>query len=166
MSAYTADLLPRLDRLIAGGGEERIPERLLAKFWKERAARQKGLRTEAGKRVRVVYPGRSGVTAGPDFWDALLDVEGVRLVRGDVEPHINQADWNAHDHGGNPNYNGVVVQSSTSRVSRNTFAKRVPGTCRGPERSIGRDCRQRARIRPMAGAGQERFFQAGYAGRG
>ena len=120
MSAYTADILPRLDRLIAEGGEERIPERLLAKFWKERAARQMGLRTEAGKRVRVVYPGRSGVTAGPDFRDALLDVEGVGLIRGDVELHINQADWNAHGHGGDPNYNGVVVHGALQVSSPET----------------------------------------------
>ena len=82
--------------------EEKIPEGLLAKFWKERAVRQTMLRTEAGRRVRVVYPGRAGVTAGPDFRDALLEVEGVGLVRGDVEPHLRQQDWDAHGYGGEP----------------------------------------------------------------
>jgi len=72
-------------RLISEKKDKRIPESLLAKLWKERAVRQTELRTEAGRRVRVVYPGRSGVTAGPDFRDALLEVEGVGLVRGDVE---------------------------------------------------------------------------------
>jgi hypothetical protein len=107
-------------RLIAESKEEKIPERLLAKFWKERAARQTGLRTEAGKRVRVVYPGRSGVTAGPDFRDALLEVEGVGLVRGDVELHLRQQDWDSHGHGGDPNYNGVVVHGALEVFSTET----------------------------------------------
>ena len=94
-----ASILPS-SRSISDKGDKRIPESLLAKLWKERAVRQTELRTEAGRRVRVVYPGRSGVTAGPDFRDALLEVEGVGLVRGDVELHIKQSDWNSHGHGG------------------------------------------------------------------
>ena len=95
-------------RSVAEKPDKRMPERLLAKLWKERAVRQTGLRTEAGKRVRVVYPGRSGVTAGPDFRDALLEVEGVGLVRGDVELHIRQSDWNSHGHGGDPKYSNAA----------------------------------------------------------
>ena len=127
MNGYPAAPAPHL-RLIAERREEKIPERLLAKFWKERAARQTGLRTEAGKRVRVVYPGRPGVTAGPDFRDALLEVEGVGLVRGDVELHLSQRDWDSHGHGGDPKYNGVVVHgalevfSTETRLQSGTFA--------------------------------------------
>ena len=119
MRVYPAAPAPQLG-LIAESGEEKIPERLLAEFWKERAARQTGLRTEAGKRVRVVYPGRPGVTAGPDFRDALLEVEGVGLVRGDVELHLRQRDWDAHGHGGGPNYNGVVVHGALEVFSTET----------------------------------------------
>ena len=92
----------------SGGGRE-MPERLLWKLWKWRAARQSEFRTGAGTRIRVLYPGRSGTAAGPDFRDALLDVEGVGLVRGDVEIHRRQQDWDAHGHGDDPNYSGVVV---------------------------------------------------------
>ncbi len=115
-------------RRIAEGEGKKIPERLLAIFWKERAARLTALRTEAGRRVRVVYPGRSGVTAGPDFRDALLEVEGVAFVRGDVELHIKQKDWDSHGHGGDPNYNGVVfhgaleVHSNTTRLQSGVMA--------------------------------------------
>ena len=107
-------------RLISEKVDKRIPESLLARLWKERAVRQTELRTEAGRRVRVVYPGRSGVTAGPDFRDALLEVEGVGLVRGDVELHIKQSDWNSHGHGGDPNYNGVVVHGALEVTSSET----------------------------------------------
>ena len=106
MTVYPVGPVATAWRPVAEGKGERIPERLLAKLWKERAARLTGLRTEAGKRVRVVYPGRSGASAGPDFRDALLEVEGLGLVTGDVELHIRQADWKSHGHGGDPNYNG------------------------------------------------------------
>ena len=91
------------------GGPPEMPERLLWKLWKRRAARQAEFRSGSGARIRVLYPGRSGTAAGPDFRDALLDVEGVGLVRGDVEIHVRQRDWDSHGHGDDPNYNGVVV---------------------------------------------------------
>ena len=84
--------------------EEKIPERLLAKFWKEWAVRQTTLRTEAG----------------PDFRDALLEVEGVGLVRGDVELHLRQQDWDAHAYVGDPKYNGVVVHGALKVNSKET----------------------------------------------
>ena len=94
------------------GEGHKIPERLLWKLWKRRAARQDEFRTSAGTRIRVLYPGRSGTAAGPDFRDALLDVEGLGLVRGDVEIHLRQRDWKSHGHGDDPNYNGVVIHGA------------------------------------------------------
>ena len=89
-----------------------MPERLLWKLWKRRAARQEEFRTGAGTRIRVLYPGRTGTSAGPDFRDALVDVEGLGLVRGDVEIHLRQRDWDSHGHGDDPNYNGVVLHGA------------------------------------------------------
>ena len=90
----------------------RIPEKLLARLWQKRAARQEEFRTSGGRRVRVLYPGRPGVAAGPDFRDALLEVEGLGLVQGDVELHVRQQDWYAHGHADDPNYNGVVLHAA------------------------------------------------------
>jgi hypothetical protein len=89
-----------------------IPERLLARLWQKRAARRAALTTVSGSRVRVIYPGRPGRSAGPDFRNALLEVEGVGLVQGDVEIHPRQRDWEAHGHGQDPNYNGVVLHAA------------------------------------------------------
>lgn len=86
-----------------------ITEKQLALLWERRAARSQALRTDQGARVRVLYPGRPGVTAGPDFRDAALLVEGVGLVQGDVEVHLRQRDWAAHGHQKDPNYNGVAL---------------------------------------------------------
>ncbi len=103
-----------------GGERPAIPERLLWKLWKRRAARQDEFRTGAGTRVRVLYPGRAGTAAGPDFRDALLEVEGLGLVRGDVEIHLRQRDWTAHGHGDDPNYNGVAFHAALETDSPET----------------------------------------------
>ena len=92
-----------------GAGIQPITEKQLAQLWERRAARSLALRTDRGARVRVLYPGRPGVTAGPDFRDAALLVEGAGLVQGDVEVHLRPRDWNAHGHQHDPNYNGVAL---------------------------------------------------------
>lgn len=86
-----------------------ITEKQLALLWQRRAARSRALRTEHGHRIQVLYPGRPGVTAGPDFRNALLLVEDQGLVQGDVEVHLRQHDWRSHGHHEDPNYNGVAL---------------------------------------------------------
>lgn len=71
---------------------KRIPDALLARLWKGKASWEKSLRAGDGRHFRVIYPGRAGSTVGPDFRDVLLLEEGVGLVRGDVEIHVNQRD--------------------------------------------------------------------------
>ena len=88
---------------------KQIPESLLVRLWRERATRQGSFRAGDGRRFRVIYPGRVGTTAGPDLRDAVLQEEGVGLVRGDVEVHVNQKDWDAHGHARDPRYNGVML---------------------------------------------------------
>ncbi len=117
---YTIEHTEGRHRFVAEERGEKIPERLLAKLWRERAARQSSLRTQAGKRVRVVYPGRPGTAAGPDFRDAIVEVEGLGTVRGDVELHLRQRDWDAHGRGGDPNYNGVVIHGALEVESEQT----------------------------------------------
>lgn len=95
-----------------GRDQPPIPESVLAKLWQKRAARQEWFRTSKGRRVRVLYPGRPGKTAGPDFRNALLEFEDVGLVQGDVEIHRRQQDWYSHGHGDDPNYNGVVLHAA------------------------------------------------------
>ena len=111
-----------------------LPERLLARLWQQQAARQREFRTDAGRRVRVLYPGRPGTAAGPDFRDALLEVEGLGLVRGDVELHRRQNDWYAHGHDDDPNYNGVVLHAAL-QLSPDT-ATRLPNGKPAPTISL------------------------------
>jgi len=89
-----------------------IPERLLAELWRARAARHRTLVTQGGQRLRVLYPGRPGAGAGPDFRDAILKVAGVGVIRGDVEIHRRERDWREHHHHLDPNYDGVVLHAT------------------------------------------------------
>lgn len=93
-------------------GQLDIPEHLLARLWQRRAAQQAWFRAQGGPKMRVIYPGRQSHTAGPDFRDALLEVEGLGLVQGDVEIHVRQQDWDSHGHGNDPRYNGVVLHAA------------------------------------------------------
>jgi len=95
-----------------GKDQPPIPESALVRLWRKRAARQEWFRTSKGRLVRVLYPGRPGKTAGPDFRNALLEFEDVGLVQGDVEIHQRQQDWYSHGHGNDPNYNGVVLHAA------------------------------------------------------
>ena len=90
---------------------KQIPESLLAKLWAERAARSVVFKSADGRRFRVIYPGRKGGGAGPDFRGAVLEEEGVGLIRGDVELHVRQKDWDSHGHGTDPRYNGVALHA-------------------------------------------------------
>ena len=84
-------------------------EQALARLWRDRAARAGMLRAQHGALLRVIYPGRPGTSAGPDFRDALLYMEGVGLTRGDVELHLKQGDWRSHGHHRDHRYNSVAL---------------------------------------------------------
>ena len=49
------------------------------------------LSSAEGRRVVVLEPGDQAQGEGPDFTDALLEIDGVRQ-RGDVEIHIDALD--------------------------------------------------------------------------
>jgi hypothetical protein len=66
------------------------------------------LPTHDGRTVRVLFTGRTGGNAGPDFRDAVLLMDGTRLV-GDVELHLRAANWYSHQHQRDPRYDGVVL---------------------------------------------------------
>ena len=84
-------------------------ERAVARLWSNAHNLSEGLRTEDGRRFRVLYPGRPGGGPGPDFRDAVLQNESGATLRGDVEVHVEESGWRAHRHHADPGYNGVVL---------------------------------------------------------
>lgn len=84
-------------------------ERLVQAIWNEQLLQKDALRTLSGLPVRVIDPGRwSGSGPGPDFRTAELEIGGRRL-RGDVEIHVESAEWDRHQHSRDFEYNGVVL---------------------------------------------------------
>jgi hypothetical protein len=85
-----------------------LSERVLQKIWLKGDFAQSGLRTAAGKSLRILDPGRWNLLEGPDFLEARFELDG-ELIVGDVEVHFDASDWHLHDHGTNSNFNDVQL---------------------------------------------------------
>ncbi len=64
--------------------------------------------TTSGRSISVIYPGIWTHSNGPDFSDAMLELDG-RLQTGQVELHLKSSDWYQHEHDINPKYEHVVL---------------------------------------------------------
>ena len=95
-----------------------MPESELALRWSRIAGET--MVTEEGERVRVLYPGLCVGGEGPDFKDAVLVFGDSQVVRGDVEIHALEEDWDRHGHGSDPRYCALAlhVVGSARRVAR------------------------------------------------
>lgn len=84
-----------------------VPEQRLARLWHDREL-PAALYTTEGQSLHVVYPGTWTRADGPDFRGALLELGG-RLLRGDVEIHVQASGWNQHRHRNDPAYSDVAL---------------------------------------------------------
>jgi hypothetical protein len=98
-----------------------ISEALLARLWREKAARHSLFVTSRGQKIKILYPGRQNASSGPDFKDALFYQDGLGLVRGDVELHLSGRDWQAHGHHLDSNYNGVTLHAVAGTADNDAF---------------------------------------------
>ncbi len=90
-----------------------LPERLLAKLWRAKTGRF--LRTTDGRRLKVIYPGRPAPGHGPDFQDAIIEIQGQRIA-GPVELHRTPSDWYVHGHNHDQAYDNVVLHVVSQRA--------------------------------------------------
>jgi hypothetical protein len=119
----------------------RSREAALAARWAAGEWRGQTLRTERGECYQLIFQGRRGGGAGPDFRDAVLaQADGARL-RGDIELHLRASDWQAHGHASDPRYNDVVLHvvlataSPDTRLANGVLAPVV--VLRSPELATG-----------------------------
>ena len=89
--------------------ESPVREAEYAARWEAGWWRGRVLRTERGDLYTVVYQGRRGGGAGPDFRDAVLVRPDGARIHGDVELHLRAADWRTHGHDTDRRYAGVVL---------------------------------------------------------
>ena len=92
---------PRVEEWTGLYGPVFVEERDLQRLWSLVAARQGPFVTRSGRRLQVLDPGQWNHGRGPDFRDAILEVEGERR-HGDVELHLAERDWIRHGHEGDP----------------------------------------------------------------
>jgi hypothetical protein len=85
-----------------------INEKQLSEIWRRQALNGGLLFTEDGRPLTVVYPGRLNDGRGGDYCDAVVNIGGL-LLSGQVELHVDAADWCAHNHQRDHNFNHVIL---------------------------------------------------------
>ena len=89
-------------------GPLRIPEELIQRLWARRDFSEDRLRTVDGRPLRIHRVGTLNPNEGPDFLDALIEIEG-KTFRGDVEVHFRSRNWREHGHHLDPAFASVVL---------------------------------------------------------
>lgn len=85
-----------------------IPEYWLYWTYRNRELLKNPLRALDGRQVRIIDPGLRNEDNGPDFRNAVLEIEGLRW-RGDVEIHGRASDWFRHGHQQDERYGNVIL---------------------------------------------------------
>ncbi len=85
-----------------------LPESELIKIWQNQLPGKKGLVTEEGEPLKIIYPGRINGGQGPDFKDAVIIV-GNKKLKGHIEVHIKSSSWYEHCHHQDKAYNQVIM---------------------------------------------------------
>jgi hypothetical protein len=101
-SAPTAEQLALLREV------EAHREPFLQAWWAQRLWQGQRLRTASGAPLEVLEPGWLNRGGGPDFTEARLLIDGQEHW-GDVEVHLDEADWRGHGHADDPAYSRVIL---------------------------------------------------------
>lgn len=114
------------DALHDGDRSSPPPEKWLQLVWHHQRLRRDALTLTDGRRVRVLHPGFHSREGGPDFRDAVIQVEGQRPQTGDIEIDLQPSGWKAHQHDINPAFANVVLHviwaTSSAKSPRLTLA--------------------------------------------
>ena len=86
----------------------KIHEDLLRHLWSGQYLDAERLATIDERFLKVIHPGTLNRGSGPDFRDAIVVLDG-KTLRGDIEFHRSIADWRAHSHDVDANYNSVIL---------------------------------------------------------
>ena len=84
-------------------------ERFIRQLWRQQTFRGE-LRTTSSSSISVIRPGVHNLDSGPDFLDALVEIDGRRF-RGDIEVHASNNLWLTHKHHLDPKYNSVILHA-------------------------------------------------------
>lgn len=102
-------------------------EQLMQYIWQHRLWIPGDMETNDGHKVRVLDPGLLNSDAGPDFFNAKVEIDGQLWV-GNIEMHVRASDWKRHGHDKDTAYDSVilhVVDKDDVAVFR-TNGERIP----------------------------------------
>lgn len=85
-----------------------MQEAFLHYIWKYKKFRHYNLKTTQGEVVELINTGEHNQGAGPDFFNARLEIEGQQWA-GNVEIHLKSSDWYAHSHELDKTYDNVIL---------------------------------------------------------
>ena len=83
-------------------------EKLLQYIWQHKLWLSEDMVTNDGRRVRVIDTGLLNTDAGPDFFNAKVEIDG-HLWAGNVEIHTRASDWHRHHHDEDQAYDNVIL---------------------------------------------------------
>ncbi|PKN79731.1 MAG: DUF2851 domain-containing protein [Candidatus Cloacimonetes bacterium HGW-Cloacimonetes-1] len=101
-------------------------EKFLYHIWDE-GHLQADLHTVCGKPVSVIYAGQLNTNRGPDFMNAVLNIEG-EIRSGSIEIHHKSQDWFSHNHHEDPHYNRVILHVVYEHQQQNKNTIKEDGT--------------------------------------
>lgn len=83
-------------------------EEEIFELWVKHPFAGKKLKTEDGRKLRILSPGILNTDSGPDFFDARIELDGQLWV-GNIEVHIKASDWLKHGHETDKAFGNVVL---------------------------------------------------------
>lgn len=83
-------------------------EKLLQFIWQFQYFNSKELLTNNAEHLVIIKPGSLNTNQGPDFSDAIIQINNVRLA-GNIEVHFKASDWVKHQHETDINYNNIIL---------------------------------------------------------
>lgn len=84
-----------------------MDEQFLHYIWKYQKFDNNPVLTD-GQELKVFYPGNHNQDSGPDFEESRVKIDAIEWA-GQVEIHINSADWVHHNHSGDSAYENVIL---------------------------------------------------------
>ncbi len=83
-------------------------EEFLKYLWVHRLYSKESFHTTTGEILEIIHPGVPNSDAGPDFFNAKINIGGTIWV-GNVEIHLKSSDWFRHNHQTDKAYENVIL---------------------------------------------------------
>ncbi len=103
-----------------------ISERFVSHIWESGHFIKSNLRTKDGRKIEILFPGQWNNDIGADFTNAIIKIDG-KIIKGDVEVHLRNSDWNAHHHDKDLKYNNTILHVALLDAGTNLLSKKQSG---------------------------------------